>query len=135
LSTGQSSGGGVVELWQTLVGAITGGDMASARSHVTPGFEWQVMGRSPQAGRYVGVEGLSELFNKVQVASDHTFQLETEITLGDDETAVIVGRVTASRNGRTLEGRNMFMLQAENGLIARGWTIPIDQYAFDEFWV
>jgi ketosteroid isomerase-like protein len=135
LSTADDSGSGVVGLWQTLVAAVMKGELADAKSHVTPDFEWRVMGRSPQAGTYVGVEGLSELFNKVQAASEHTFTLETEVTLGNEDTAVIVGRVAASRAGRTLEGRNIFMLQCEDGLMARGWTIPIDQYAFDEFWL
>jgi len=92
------------------------------------------MGRSPQAGRYSGVEGLSELLRKVRESSDGTFHLETEMTVGDNATGVIVGRVTASRVGKTLDTRNIFLIQAECGLIARGWTIPMDQYAFDAFW-
>lgn len=123
-----------VELWQSLIAAVQSGDLDRARSLIQPTFEWQAMGRGPFAGRYVGAEGLAELLGKVHEASGGTFHLDTETTVGDDDTAAIVGRVTATRDGRALDARNVFLLQCEGGKIARGWTVPMDQYAFDEFW-
>lgn len=123
-----------VELWHGLIAAVQGGDLDGARSLVQPTFEWQAMGRGPFAGRYVGVEGLADLLGKVRDASGGTFHLDTEMTVGDDVTAAMVGRVTATRQGRSLDTRNVFLLQCEEGKIARGWTVPMDQYTFDEFW-
>jgi ketosteroid isomerase-like protein len=57
-----------------------------------------------------------------------------ELSVGDDRAAAIVGHVTASRPGKTLNAKNVFILQCEDGRIARGWTIPMDQYTYDEFW-
>jgi ketosteroid isomerase-like protein len=101
---------------------------------VTDDFNWEVMGRFPYAGHYQGVEGLATLFRGVRDASGGTFHMETELTLGDDAAAAIVGTVSARRNGKTLEGRNVFILQCRDGRLACGWTIPMDQYKYDEFW-
>jgi ketosteroid isomerase-like protein len=92
------------------------------------------MGRFPYAGKYRGVEGLATLLRGVREASGNTFHMEIELTLGDDDAAAIVGRVTATRPGKTLDAQNVFILHCEDGRISRGWTIPIDQYAYDEFW-
>ena len=80
------------------------------------------------------IKRVSELFGKVRDASGGTFQLTTEFTVGDDDNAVAMGRVTASRAGKTLEGRNIFVVQCDNGRVTRGYTVPMDQYTFDEFW-
>jgi hypothetical protein len=57
-----------------------------------------------------------------------------ELSFGNEEAADIVGRVTALRPGKALDPKNVFIIWFENGRIAQGWTIPVDQYAYDEFW-
>jgi ketosteroid isomerase-like protein len=129
-----AEGSRAAALWHDLIGAIQGGELDRARALVTPGMEWTATGRGPFAGTYAGVEGLAELLRKVRVASGDTFRLSTEFTVGDDDNVVAVARVTATRAGKTLEGRNVFVVRCENGLVARGYTVPMDQYTFDEFW-
>jgi ketosteroid isomerase-like protein len=109
-------------------------DIAEARAYVTDDFQWEVMGRFPYAGRYTGVEGLRVLLEGVRDASGGTFHMTPELSLGDNDAAVVVGRVTASRPGKTLDARNVFIVECAGGKIARGWTVPVDQYAYDEFW-
>ncbi len=125
---------GAARLWHTLVGAVQSGELDKARALVTDDFQWQVMGRFQYAGIYNGVEGLAALLKGVRDASGNTFRMTPELSLGSDEAAAIVGHVTASRAGKTLDAQNVFIVRCENGLIARGWTIPVDQYAYDEFW-
>jgi ketosteroid isomerase-like protein len=125
---------GAASLWHTLVGAVQRGELDKARALVTDDFEWQVMGRFPYAGRYHDVEGLAALLKGVRQSSGDTFQMTPELSLGNEEAAAIVGRVTASRSGKTLDAQNVFIIRCQNGRIARGWTIPVDQYAYDEFW-
>jgi uncharacterized protein len=121
-------------LWHALVGAVMSDELDRARGLVTEDFEWQVSGRFPYAGRYSGVEGLSALLRGVREGSGDTFQMTPELSLGNDEAAAIVGHVTASRPGKTLDAQNVFIVRCRDGRIARGWTIPVDQYAYDEFW-
>jgi ketosteroid isomerase-like protein len=125
---------GAARLWHTLVGAVQSGELDKARALVTDDFEWQVMGRFQYAGIYNGVEGLAALLKGVRDGSGGTFRMTPELSLGSEEAAAIVGHVTASRAGKTLDAQNVFIVRCENGLIARGWTIPVDQYAYDEFW-
>jgi ketosteroid isomerase-like protein len=113
---------------------VQAGELDKARAIVTEDFEWQVMGRFQYAGRYIGVEGLAALLKGVRDGSGNTFHMTPELSLGNDEAAAIVGRVTASRPGKTLDGQNVFIVKCDGGRIARGWTIPMDQYAYDEFW-
>ncbi len=121
-------------LWHALVGAVQSGDLDKARALVTDDFEWQVMGRFPYAGHHHGVEGLAALLKGVRDESGGSFQLTPELSFGDDEAAVVVGHVTATRAGKTLDGDNVFIVRCEDGRIRRGMTIPVDQYAYDEFW-
>jgi ketosteroid isomerase-like protein len=118
-------------LWHTLAGAVQSGELDQARALVTDDFEWQVMGRFPYAGHY---QGLAALLKGVRDGSGNTFQMTPELTLGNEEAAAIVGHVTALRPGKTLDAHNVFIVRCQNGRIARGWTIPVDQYAYDEFW-
>jgi ketosteroid isomerase-like protein len=56
------------------------------------------------------------------------------LSRGDDRAAAIVGHVTASPAGKILDAQNVLILRCEDGQISRRWTIPGDQYAYDEFW-
>jgi hypothetical protein len=62
------------------------------------------------------------------------FQMTPELSPGDDGPAAIVGHVTASPAGKTLDVQNVLIVRCEDGQISTGWTIPVDQYAYDEFW-
>jgi ketosteroid isomerase-like protein len=122
------------DLWHAMAGAVQDGELDKARALVTEDFEWQVMGRFPYAGRYRGVEGLTALLKGVRDGSGGTFRLAPELSFGNDAAAVVVGRVTATRPGKTLDGENVFIVKCRDGLVASGITIPVDQYAYDEFW-
>jgi ketosteroid isomerase-like protein len=123
-----------VELWIELITHVQSRDLDAARSLAHPTLEWELTGRGPFAGTYVGVEGLAQLLANVRDASGGTFQLEPEGRGGDAAMGAVVGRVTATRNGRTLQTRNAFLIQCQDGKISHGWTVPMDQYTFDEFW-
>jgi ketosteroid isomerase-like protein len=125
---------GAAKLWRYMADAVMRGDLEEARTCVTDGFEWEVMGRFPYAGRYQGVEGLAALLNGVREGSGGTFHMTPELSFGDDEAAVVVGHVTASRPGKTLDAQNVFIVHCEEGKITHGSTVPVDQYAYDEFW-
>lgn len=126
--------GAAATLWHAMVGAVQAGDLDKARALVTDDFEWQVMGRFPYAGRYRGVEGLAVLLKGVRDGSGGTFALTPELSFGDDHAAVVVGHVTATRPGKTLDGQNVFIVRCHDGRLTQGMTIPVDQYAYDEFW-
>jgi ketosteroid isomerase-like protein len=125
---------GAAELWHEMVAAVTRNDLDTARRLVTDDFAWEVMGRFPYAGRYDGVEGLRTLLRGVRQLSGDTFHMTPELSFGDGDAAVVVGHVTATRPGKTLDARNVFIIECERGRIARGWTVPVDQYIYDEFW-
>ncbi len=125
---------GAAKLWHDMAGAVMRGELNEARACVTDGFEWEVMGRFPYAGRYRGVEGLETLLNGVREGSGGTFHMTPELSFGDDDAAIVVGRVTASRPGKTLNAQNVFIVHCEGGKISHGCTVPVDQYEYDEFW-
>jgi ketosteroid isomerase-like protein len=125
---------GAAKLWHDMAGAVMNGDLDLARTFVTESFEWEVMGRFAYAGRYRDVEGLQKLLNGVRDASGGTFHMTPELSFGDEDSAVVVGHVTATRAGKSLDAHNVFIVECEHGKVARGKTIPVDQYAYDEFW-
>jgi ketosteroid isomerase-like protein len=126
---------GAARVFLALSGAvIQSADLDVARTFVTEGFQWDVMGRVPPAGVYRGVEGLAELLQVVRERSGNTFRMTPQVAFGDDDTAVIIVHATASYRGRTLNVRNIVIVECENGRVAHGWTVPWDQYTYDAFW-
>ena len=96
---------------------------------------YRIAGKSPLAGEHRGIEKFTRILQLAKELSGGTIAFEPQIVLADDKTVMAYGHATAKRDGKTLDIDHAYLYKLDDkGEIIEGRTIPIDLYAFDEFW-
>ena len=96
---------------------------------------YRIAGKSPIAGEYHGIEQFTKALQRVKELSGGTIAFEPQYVLADDQTIMAYGHATAKRDGKKLDIDHVYLYRLdEEGKIIEGRTIPVDLYAFDEFW-
>ena len=113
--------------------ALSRGDMDGFLSQHTDDVVLHFPGTGPVAGDYRGKDGLADLFRKQGEILDSPPQVENHDVLANDEHAVILNNVRATRSGRTLEQQQVVVMHMRDGKIAEIWLQFSDQAAMDEF--
>lgn len=115
-----------------MLEAFGRGDLAAVGDNFAPDAEWELPGRGEVAGTYKGPDEIVGFLAKSYELSGGTLSLEPFAVIGSDWGAVHVQRVTAHRDGRTLDCVEVVAHEMEGGLIRRTYHRP-DQYAIDAF--
>jgi ketosteroid isomerase-like protein len=123
-----------LELMRRGYAAYTSGDLETIDRLFADDVVWHVSGRSPISGDYTGKEQVFGFFGKLQELSGGTSRVEVHDLLADDDHGVAIVTQTASRDGRTYEGRVTHVLHLRDGKVTEFWDAYVDQYASDEFW-
>jgi len=95
---------------------------------------WRVPGRNRMTGEY---RGRAEIFPFLRSTGDltgGTYGTELRWVVADDERAVALYRATGEREGRRLDIEQLLLLCLRDGQWAEITAVPLDPYAFDEFW-
>ena len=72
---------------------------------------------------------------RVKELSGGTIAFEPKVFLADDRALMVYGRATAEREGKKLDIDHAYLyLFNDEGKVVEGRTIPVDLYAFDDFW-
>ena len=96
---------------------------------------YRIAGKSCIAGEYHGIEQFTKVLRLVKKLTSGTIAFKPQIVLADDRTVMAYGRATAKRKGKILDIDHAYLYKLdEEGNIIEGMTIPVDLYAFDEFW-
>jgi ketosteroid isomerase-like protein len=96
---------------------------------------YRIAGKSPIAGEYHGIEQFTKALQRVKELSGGTIAFEPQYVLADDQTIMAYGHATANRDGKKLDIDHVYLYRLDDeGKIIEGRTIPVDLYAFDEFW-
>jgi ketosteroid isomerase-like protein len=123
-----------IDHYRRMIAAFNANDLATVSRLVSPHIDYIVPGESPIAGRTHDVAGLVKMLTRSKELSGGTLHLEPRCVVADDSYLFVYGRVTAGRNGKTLDGDHCVMFRFEAGVIVEGRTLPVDLYAFDQFW-
>jgi ketosteroid isomerase-like protein len=123
-----------LELMRRGYAAYTSGDLETIDGLFADDIVWHVSGRSPISGDYTGKEQVFGFFGKLQELSGGTSKVEVHDLLADDDHGVAIVTQSASRDGRTYEGRVTHVLHLRDGKVTEFWDAYVDQYASDEFW-
>ncbi len=123
-----------LELMRRGYAAYTSGDLETIDRLFADDIVWHVSGRSPISGDYTGKEQVFGFFGKLQELSGGTSKVEVHDLLADDDHGVAIVTQSASRDGRTYEGRVTHVLHLRDGKVTEFWDAYVDQYTSDEFW-
>jgi uncharacterized protein len=89
-------------------------------------------GRGPMAGDYQGRDGFAQLFQQQMQVLDSPPEIETHDVLANDDHAVVLNTVRATRGGRTSEQRQVVVMHFRDGKVAETWLQFSDQQGMDE---
>ncbi|TMK85003.1 MAG: nuclear transport factor 2 family protein [Actinobacteria bacterium] len=120
------------EVARSATEALSKGDMEGFLSHHTEDTVVHFPGRGPLAGDYKGRDGVAQMFQKQMTMLDAPPRIETHDILANDDHAVVLNNVSASRKGKTLDQQQVVVLHIKGGKIAEVWLQFSDQQAMDE---
>jgi ketosteroid isomerase-like protein len=112
--------------------ALSKGDMEGFLSNHTDDVVVHFPGRGPMAGDHRGKDGLAKMFQQQMQILDAPPQIENHDILANDDHAVILNKVRASRHGQTLEQQQVVVMHVKDGKIAEVWLQFSEQQAMDE---
>ena len=115
-----------------LYAAFATGDFAVLNDTFAEDLVWHEGGRNQLSGDYRGREAVFGFFAKFMEVTEGTFHIDVHTVLADDEHGVALVVVTASRGGRTVMVNAVDAMHLRDGKVVEVWTVPTDQYAFDE---
>lgn len=94
---------------------------------------WHAAGDNPLAGDFSGKQEVFSNFALVRELSD-TFKQDVHDVLANDDHAVALVKVRATRNGRNLKDNQVIVFHIEDGKVASAWLHSYDYRHSDEFW-
>jgi ketosteroid isomerase-like protein len=113
--------------------AFATGEFAALNDLFAEDLLWHQGGRNQLSGDYRGREAVFGFFGKIMEVTQGSFQVDLHAAFADDEHGVGLVVVTASRGGQNMNVNAVDVMHLRDGKVMEWWTVPTDQYAFDEF--
>lgn len=120
------------EIARSATEALSKRDMDAFFSYQADDVVLHFPGRGPMAGDYRGRDGIAQLFQQQGQMLDSPPQIEMHDVLANDDHAVILNTVRATRGGQTNEQQQVVVMHIRDGKIAETWLQFSDQQALDE---
>jgi hypothetical protein len=104
------------------------------REIFAPNVQWHQAGRNQTAGEYDGVDAVLGLFRAFFELTDGTFKVSVHDLLSSDEHVVVLGTISAQRQGKSVgNGNYCQVFHMRDSRIGECWVTPVDTYGLDEF--
>jgi uncharacterized protein len=113
--------------------ALSKRDIEGFLAHHTDDVVVHFPGRGPMAGDYRGKEQFASMFQRQMQMLDAPPELEVHDVLANEEHAVVLNRVSATRGGRTLDQEQVVVMHFRDGKISESWLHFAKQQEMDEF--
>ena len=123
----------VAAYWR-LIDAFNRSDLDTVGAVLDPDIVYTIPGRSPVACHTRGIAAHLDALRRVRERSGNSLKLQPVTVSGAGDRVFVYGRITASREGKRLDGDHYVMFRFAGGRIVEGITLPVDLYAFDDFW-
>jgi uncharacterized protein len=121
------------EVARSATEALSKGDMEGFLSHHADDTVVHFPGRGPMAGDHRGKDGVAKMFQQQMQILDSPPEIENHAILANDDHAVVLNKVRATRGGKVLEQDQVVVMHIKAGKIAEVWPQFSDQQAMDEF--
>jgi ketosteroid isomerase-like protein len=112
--------------------AFAKGDFAVLNDLFAEDLLWHDAGRNQTSGEYRGRDAVYGLFGKLMEITEGSFRADLHAVLADDEHAVALVVITASRGGRSIEVNEAHVFHMRDGKVVEFWNASTDMYAADE---
>ena len=119
-----------LDVMKRAVQAFVKGDMAILSTLFAEDAVWHVPGRHSLAGEYRGRDAVFGFFGRLMELTGGTFTVHSIDMFANDAGGVFVDRVTAERNGKTLDVRLILHVTIRGGQIVEG----VDAFHHEHLW-
>ena len=114
--------------------AFNRNDLDTASKFVTDDIVYTVRGRSALGGIYRGYEAFAGMMERIKRLTGGTMTVKPEVVLAGGESIMMYLHAAGQRpDGRRYDNYQAYLYRIRDGKLAEGQTIPVDQYAFDQF--
>jgi uncharacterized protein len=110
------------------------GDIATLQELFADDIVWHFPGSSPVSGDFNGKDEVLGWLAKNAELSGGTLRVEAHDVLANDEHVVGLIRVSAQREGRSLDDPSVQIFHIKDGKATEVWVYPSDQAVSDAFW-
>ncbi|MBL8206967.1 MAG: nuclear transport factor 2 family protein [Blastocatellia bacterium] len=114
--------------------AFRTGDMATLGEVFADDVVFHVPGKSILANSYQGKAATFGYFGKLFELTNGTIKVESLNLYVSDDQVVMLDRMAAERNGKTIDTELVLVLKVRDGQFVEGWDHFADLAAWDEFW-
>ena len=114
--------------------AFGSGDMEGVKALFAHDIAWHQPGKNRFSGTRHGVDNVLALFLGQAQESDGTFKVEAHDILANDEHAVALATVSATRAGKTLRDHYTHVGHMKDGKLTESWIFGEHQDEVDAFW-
>jgi uncharacterized protein len=112
--------------------AFAKGDFAALNDLFDENLLWHDAGRNQISGEYRGRDAVYGFFGRLMEITEGSFRADLHAVLADDEHAVALVVLKASRGGRSVEVNEAHVFHLQDGTVVEFWNASTDMYAFDE---
>jgi uncharacterized protein len=124
-----------VELTRRGYEAFAKGDLATLTDLIADDATWHVLGVGPLSGDYRGRDQVFGFFGRLFEETGGTFRLDVHDVLANDEHAVTLCTLSASRANKSVEIPVANVAHMRDGKVIEFWYAPTDPQASIDFWI
>lgn len=123
-----------VQTLRAVLQAFNSNDIEAATKGLHPDVKYVIRGRSQVSGTFTGLKEMAKALQRVRDLTGDTMRAEPEVLLSGGDHAILYAHLAASRpDGRQFDSYEAVVFRFRDGKLLEGDSIPVDQYAFDEF--
>jgi len=123
-----------VELTRRGYEAFARADLAALTGLIADDAIWHVRGAGPLNGDYHGRDQVFGFFGRLAEETGGTFRLDLHDVLANDEHAVALCTLSASRGAKSVETPVANVSHIRDGQVTEFWTATADPQASIDFW-
>ena len=123
-----------VELTRRGYEAFAKGDLAALSELLAGNVIWHVQGVGPLSGTYHGRDETFGFFGRLAEETGGTFRLDVHDVLANDEHAVALCTLSASRGNKSIEVPVANVSHMRDGKVTEFWATTTDPQASIDFW-
>src|SRR5258708_5358602 len=123
-----------VELTRRGYAAFATGDLATMTELIADDVTWHVTGAGPLSGTYHGRDEVFGFFGRLAEETAGTFRLDIHDVLANDEHAVALCTLSATRWGKSLQVTVANVAHVRDGKVTEFWGATEDPEATIDFW-
>jgi uncharacterized protein len=114
--------------------AFARGDLVVVQQAFAPDITWHAQRLGQLGGDHVGWPAVLAFFARTMELTAGTFRIEIEQMLSNDDGVAVVVRSRATRDGATLDSRQIHLFRVVDDLVAEVWQFVDDGQTVGAFW-